>query len=113
MQSDNGLSDYSHLRLKYYTTLNSIGRAKVMHVETANLSDLVQILVDLSDTDSRANDAMDEFIGSQLRYGILRESPSLWSGHYNNEVVAGDEKSLAQAIEGLSLEHVDKWFHIL
>ena len=84
-------------QLKYYTALNSMGRAKVMQVETANLSDLVTILVQLSAMSSHCDDAGDH-VASVLRYGILRESPSLWSGEYTEG--ADEENSLSHAILG-------------
>ena len=108
------ISDELRQQLQYYTALNCVGRSQLIKAETANVSDLVQILIHLSEMDAQGQDRM-KYIAALLRYGILRESPSLWSGHYNNEhqapmlVETQDEttalmQSVLQGMHGLGLQ---------
>lgn len=93
------LSPALYEQLIYYVALNKVGRGKVMQTQTASVTDLVSILERLS----KEQDEGHEYVASTLRYGIMREMPSLWSREYHDK--AGKEASLVQAAEGLSLGH--------
>lgn len=73
---ERSLSSTLTMQLQYYTSLNSAGRGKLMKTETATVKDVVSVLEELS----RFHDAGHEDISAALRYGIMREAPSLWSG---------------------------------
>jgi len=95
------LSPIMYDQIMYYLALNKAGRGKVIQAETAMVTDFVSILENLS----KEHDGGHVYVAtSALRYGIMREMPSLWSGKFHDEV--GKETSLVHAVEGLSLGNV-------
>lgn len=92
------VSSHYRKQLQYYMALNKIGRGVLMSEDTANMSALMQILGILER-------ARNNTITSALRYGILRQLPSLWSGEFtgDDELIIFDEDALADEVQGLSL----------
>lgn len=81
----------------YYLALTKARQGKVIQAETAMGTGFVSILENLS----KEHDEGHVYVASTLRYGIMREMPSLWSGEFHDE--AGKSTSLVHAVEGLSL----------
>lgn len=92
------VSSHYRKQLQYYMALNKIGRGVLMSEDTANMSALMQILGILER-------ARNNTITSALRYGILRQLPSLWSGEFtgDDELIIFDEDALADASPRLVL----------
>jgi hypothetical protein len=82
-------------QLDYYLKLNSVGRARVMRAETSTITDVVEVLEGVLDND----ESHDEAKSLSLCYGLLRESPQLWSSEYTAGAALVEEEVAVDAGE--------------